>query len=417
MEQLQEEQRIISCNLDDILSQVSWKQLSIFIKDFKSMRKAVYERGIRVLKKNRVIILPVVKKKCIEDEKILHTLFALWFNEQKEYFDCLEQFFQSDEHAELLNERGRSSSEYVFNDEYFARFIDILKSFDIDKFLLLSPVFFTSAQKEQLGQLRDKQNEPEAVTQLRVVSEPKDGKQADGILLTKGELKHHRRELKKYQNKIEKLEKENSRLRSRQKEYNNGKLGLKKRIDEIEDVHAGKIKLLIDQQAILQRKNAEQGVEIKRMSSRLVEKSKRILNLEKEAVHLRKEKDKYFYQILSRLDTEELISSLNASDDVLDLLDTVIRPPVTDNTDLSDETAVSLWGFWNSLLAREELLVQNVLEISVEEVACVPDLKVWWPERKDDFVDLKCSLSTRIYLADMIFRIIQQYYLSNIGKI
>ena len=160
----------------------------------------------------------------------------------------------------------------------------------------------------------------------------------------------------------------------------------------------------------MQCKNVAHGREIKRMSSRFAEKNNRILSLEKGAVNLRKEKDKYFHQIFSRLDTEELISSLNASDDVLDLLDTVIRSPVTNDTDLPVKTAVSLQDFWNSLLVREESLVQNILKISVEEVACDQYL-IDWPDRKDDFIDLKCSLSTRIYLVDLIFRIIQQYYL------
>ena len=271
---------------------------------------------------------------------------------------------------------------------------------------------FTSTQKEQLEQLRNKQGEIEKALPQAPESETKKRKQANGVFLSKGEWKHHKKELKKYKKEIEKLAKENSRLHNRQKEHNKDRADLIKQIDEIEAAHAEEIKILDGRQESLQLEIAELESEISRIASRLIEKNNRIRNLEKVAVRLEEEKERYFHQILSRLDAEELLSSLNAPDDVLELLSTVIRPPATDNADRQVEASVTLHDFWNSLAVRENELVQDALKISVEEVARNKDSKDWL-DREDNFIDLKCSLSTRIYLADMIHRIFQQYHLSN----
>ena len=150
----QDESKIISSDLDEILKRFSWKQLKTIIQSV-DLGKFIPVGGIRLNEKNKRFFIPAVKKKCIVDEEALSYVFTIWFNGQKKYYDCLKPFFQSPAHAELLEERTVDTSKYVMSDEYFEKFIDVIKLADVDKFLLLSPVCFTSAQKEQLGQLKN----------------------------------------------------------------------------------------------------------------------------------------------------------------------------------------------------------------------------------------------------------------------
>jgi len=146
MEQTHE---IISNELDDIISQLSWEQFKTLIFDYDSLKKSVSRGGVRIIKKNRGMLHPSIKKQCLENDKYLFGIFTLWFNEQKAYADCLSKFFESGEHKELLEKRDLNDSEYVINKKYFDRFINIIKYDDIDKFLLLSPIKFTSEKKKK----------------------------------------------------------------------------------------------------------------------------------------------------------------------------------------------------------------------------------------------------------------------------
>jgi len=157
-------------------------------------------------------------------------------------------------------------------------------------------------------------------------------------------------------------------------------------------------------------KNMEK--EIGENLSRLKTKNNRISHLEKETDRLKKGNQKYFNQILAKIDVEDFISSLNAPDEVLELLDTFIRPTATDQSTKAIEVDLPFMSFWNSLSARENEIISEAMKINVKEVANRQYFKNW-DSQKDDFMDLKCSLSTRNYLADMLFRILQQYFLNN----
>ncbi len=332
MEQKRDEHELINSELDNIFNQLPWGQLNKAIINFSGLKKTVTAGGVRILEKNRKMIFPVIKRKCLENEELLHRFFASWFNEQKDYHTCLTPFFESKEHDELLKKRGRDDCEYVINDDYFTRFIDVVRPEDINKFLLLSPMYFTSTQKEKLEQLRNNQDDTKNVARPTPRSEPQHRKWADDVFLSKGEWKYHKNEVKKYQKVIEKLEKENSRLRILQKERSMAKADHAKQINEIEVAHITETEMIVDRQNVMQQKNANLEQETSRMTSLLTAKDNEICDLKKVASSLVEEKEKYFYQIIQRLDTADLISELNASNEVLELLNTVICPPTTENT-------------------------------------------------------------------------------------
>jgi len=236
----------------------------------------------------------------------------------------------------------------------------------------------------------------------------RDQKKADN--LTKGQWKHHKKELKKYQGKVEKLEKENIKLRSIQKKHNSQKAELREQIAKCNVEHSEELKMLVEQNEILQNKIIQMEREVGKSTSQLTEKINRIGNLKKAVARLEEKKERYFYQILSRLDADDLISSLNAPDEVLELLSTVVRVPTTDCNDKPVEDSTTMIDFWNDLIVREQRLVQKILEITDKAIAKNQYFQEW-AERKDEIIDLKCSLSVRIFISDMFLNILRQYFL------
>ena len=138
---------------------------------------------------------------------------------------------------------------------------------------------------------------------------------------------------------------------------------------------------------------------------KLEERTNRIKKLEKNISQSRKERDRYFYQILEKLDTEEILAGLNAPDDVLELLSTVIRPPATDAPD-SSHSHVTLNDFWKSLVVKEGSIVRNLLDLSTKDITSAVFFRDW-AEHVDDFNDLKYSLYARIYLIEIFHNILQ----------
>jgi len=92
MEQKQDEQKLISRELDDIIKRLSWKQLNTLIRDFSSLRETVSAGGIRILPKNRKIIIPAVKEKCLQNGMIRYRFFTSWFNDRKSTTIALRRF-------------------------------------------------------------------------------------------------------------------------------------------------------------------------------------------------------------------------------------------------------------------------------------------------------------------------------------
>ena len=110
---------------------------------------------------------------------------------------------------------------------------------------------------------------------------------------------------------------------------------------------------------------------------------------------------------------ETLISELNASNDILELLSNVIRAPKTDESEKTDTDQLTLKEYWINLIKKESSIVNRIVDITDKEVAS-KDYYEDWGDRVDEFNDLKCSLSARIYLSDILYNILQQYYFNEL---
>lgn len=406
----------INWELDNILQELSWLQLKEFIFNFrKSLLKKVTAGGVRVQPQNRKMVQSVVKRECLENQNIRYALFSVWFNSHKEYHDCLSPFFKSEEHEELLKERGIDEG-YVINSALFQTVADIIRPNDINKFFLLSPIVFTEFQKEELEKIRNRQQQDRSTVQVPVETEDKSRKPTDkGLFLSKGEWKGHQKELKKYQQETARLDKENEKLRKKVKDSAMVRAECRNQLDEKDSAHAGEIEELQREIRELRGriKTLDQGAES--TAKQLEEKDRRISNLERALKRMQSENDTFFQRIVGEIDSEDLLAGLNTQADVLELLRTVIRPPTSDSHD-GDRQFITFREFWQVLAAREKELMENVvLALTVEESANDCFFSDWG-DRVDDFSDLKCSLLARYYLVDMFYEILRQYFEKQEGR-
>ena len=256
MEQMNDNQKRMSDELDLLLDQLSWSCLKKVIFESRYLMKAATAGGVRIKESNRKIILKAARSKCLEKKILLFFIFTAWFNEQKEYYDCLEPFFQSEEHKQMLKERGCSISEYVISNEYFNSFVSIIKPDDVDKFLLLSPIRFTENQKSQLELIKENSKDGNENSGEEILTQGNcRTKQSKGICLTKGECKHHKKELKRSGEKIKKLERELDKLREKQKNNSREKTELRLEADRVRLKLEDKITLLRQEKKSSKRKS------------------------------------------------------------------------------------------------------------------------------------------------------------------
>lgn len=431
-----DEHKTIDKEFHEIYSQLSWKSINEFINGFSKLRKNISNGGVRIIQKNNKIIYPIVKKECLGNNKYLSALFSFWFNEQKQYYDCLKPFFESEEHIKIL-EKKITNKDYVINDEFFSKFMNIIRKKDVDKFLLLSPIAFTSEQIKSLKYIRDEKDESfefdfdkdkseqstdekVAIISLDLKNTLKDLKKIrnDYEKLNKkydklnqkweddkrlvNDLKNNTGTLLKLQNDYDTIQTENKRLSdlcTKQKKENSD---LGKKIDKIVKEYEVENKESYSKLKMFQNE-CEKLKEVNFDKEKLLQQFKNDLSLLTKTLEKNhKDKNIYFYQILSKLDYDELLLNLNAPDEVIELLGRIVRPPTTDETDI--EETITLDEFWHKLLKREHELVNSILIITAQDVAQKKLLL-----EQDDFLDLKYSLSTRLYLVDMILNIAQQY--------
>jgi hypothetical protein len=397
--------------LKELIMQTPWNDLKTMIMEFGVLRKSITRGGIRLIPKNKKYISKLLRNELIEDQSKQHQIFTCWFNAQKNYFDSLEPFFNSEKHSNLLSERNIETEFYAFDDEYFEKLLKIIKKKDIDKFLLMSSIIFTSDQKARLGALK---SEPDSKPVTKNIESQKTKKKE--VLKLKMEEKSLQKEIKKQQKVNKYLESENEKLSTAidlQREENikvkEEAEALKQKIQELEDKLALRNEDIIYSNKKHLKIISELKDEMVITTKKLDDKNKIVNSLQKKVTDLTNKKEGYFNEILDKLDIDELIAGLNATDDVLELLNTVIHPQETDSNRKNIETVDSLKQYWDKLVLKEIDLVYPVLKLTAKEVVDGSYFKDW-PDHTDNFSDIKCSLYARLYLADIFYEILRSVY-------
>jgi len=388
----------------EILDEIKWKQIKLIISE-NNLKKLVTPGSTRIMVKNRRYITRLISSECLKSTNLMYDIFSRWFNNKSDYFSCLTPYFKSESHVKLLEERKLERNLYVLDDGYFDKFILIIDKRDIDKFLKLSPIRFTIIQEKKLiemledSDIKDSTNQDGTTSGINDISE----KEQDSFL-TKGEKKYYEKKLAEKEKVIEKMGKENIKLLAKQKQHNKTKTEINTEKAKLEKMCADEIKEI---ERIIEVKSSELVFTKKRQGDleKTIElKDRQILNIKKKLIKAQAEKVDYFHEILSNIDSEELISNINASDGVTSLLSSVVRKPETDV--IGSYNKFNLKEYWISLMHKEKKLLDQILLITADDVVK--------NQHKDGIIDdeiydLKISLSARRYLIDILGEIFNQY--------
>jgi len=400
---------------DGLVAELDWRLIKDFISSRSRLKKKFTTGGFKLLMKNRSHAENIIKKECTESE--LSDLFLGWYRTQEDYAGLLDPYFETDQYEEWSKDRGLSACTYALCSNKFDEFIAVLKPEHVFWFLYISPIVF---DKDQNVKLHIKVTSGvEKIVQhsgkTRGSAENVDYVLEDKIKSLESEKKFLQKQNKKLMVELEK----DKAIIEKLKDKN---LNLKKEIakdskykDEYE------LNFQIEEERFENvKKQFDEELKVKETSFLKLlgvskEKDRRITNLYKKLKNLQDSETEPFYKIISLLDYEKFISNINAPDDVQELLSTVVRPSSSNDTDADQGGIENLEVFWRQMMKKEVRILEGIFNLNAKDVA-ERDFFENWDEQVDNFVDLKCSLSARLFLVDMVYEILRQFYIKNILK-
>jgi hypothetical protein len=385
--------------LDSFLNEMHWDNLKLFITSRSSLKKKFSAGGFKLQKKNLGWARSVISKHCAASG--YDSLFLLWYDKQSKYAELLNPYFESEEYVKWAEESYVAVDKYALPDTMFDEFFNILEPCHALWFLYLSPMVFEPDQEQRILTLAENSS-----ANVAVIDENDDALNAKGLekelkATQKQNIKLNK-ELENLRNEVEKLKQKNIRLGKRvsvpSKEDNVSEIRLNSELFECKEQ-------LAEWENLLKKKDSE----LTKRSTEKEDRDRQIKNLKKKLERFQDDSVKHFTRILGFLDSEKFLFSLNASDDVREVLETVVRPPGDDGVDEALLSADNFGKFWKELMDREWAIAEGFLSLDVENVASGKYFQAW-PDRKDEFNDLKYLLSTRLFLAQMLHEILRQYY-------
>ncbi len=376
---------------ESLLSEMPWNDLVSVIKFEGKLKKG----GFRLNSKNRNVIQANLIPKCLANQELQFSFFKTWFNAKSEYFDLLEPFFNSEKHDELIKNLELENGFYTFDDEYFLKFLKILKANDVEKFIMLSPIHFTEMQKSIL------------LSMASIACDACAGNSSSYQETNLAQQKEIKNELKKYKKTVGTIEKKNKDLYKQMETLQKQLESQKEKYSKIIAHHEMSLRDTEQKIIALEKENEVGNNEIRDIKKLLMSKNIEFQNLEKENGRIKKNGVTVkLSHIFAQVEMQKLLEELQIPDDFRQQLENSVK---FSDDDLDADTEISFKSFWESnILLEYELfdLIDNFYTDDVIDKKYFPN----WATIKDKFNDLKFSLSSRRYLIDITHRILRQYY-------
>jgi len=142
-------------------------------------------------------------------------------------------------------------------------------------------------------------------------------------------------------------------------------------------------------------------------NNKLSRKANELERLNENLKELQTKEKELFHRILDKLNFQDLFAQLNEPDDVKDILSSLVKPPTVDSNESDINVSANLRDFWNKLIEREKELLNRITSIKASSIVEGTYFHQW-ADHKDDFDDLIYSLRARVFLANLIYKIIKQ---------
>ena len=113
--------------------------------------------------------------------------------------------------------------------------------------------------------------------------------------------------------------------------------------------------------------------------------------------------------VLSQLNSPDIIRALNEPDEVKDLLLSVVRIPEADDKMQASKKTGDLENFWDKLIQSETDTLKVLAAFDTQSMI-EPSFSANWPDLVDQLADVKYSLRARAVLVDFIHEILSAFY-------
>lgn len=396
--------------LESMLSEMGWDPLRQIVESKRRFFGRFTAGGFQLKTQNvqraRNVILKAAEKEDYE------RLFFFWCHDKDDLRSVLDACSESDVSGdETATEEPEEDQE--LSKENFEKLIGCIKNQEGLYFLCFSPVVFTLEQESSLLESVSRED-----TRTHIPEEPslKESHAEKIISEAKAEIKELKAQLRKEQHENKRLTKDCGSLEEKVKEIELKLKNTREMARQYEEQIARLENAENERIVRLETRITGQKNELKEMEGTLDGFRIELKQKEGDAYRLKEEKasiEKKFKtrigDVLSELSSSDIIRSLNEPDEVKDLLLSVVRIPVSDETGRSGSTPAGIMQFWLKLLEGESASIKILGEITLES-ASERDFSNQWADLSDQLVDLKYSLRARAVLIGFFYEILSKFY-------
>lgn len=399
--------------LKAMIDALSWNQIKDYITSHHELFKKFQHGGWRLEPSKRDHAAKIIAAHANDEDHI--NLFFSWYKEKKKYIELLDPFFQSEKYKKRAKTKKIKEGEYALPQKEFYKFYHCLSKLDAIIFLLFSPIQFNREQAEALMEIPDQQSQQNDLKyqreQLSESIESEVGKLKEKIKELRSEITKLNKENKKLRPRVEKLkESETENLKiisSLEEELNHLKSELDLKVEDIEHEMNDKLEKCKEARDRAKWYVKHFRAQLNEANNKLSRKANELEKLNESLQEMQKKERGLFHRILDKLNFQELFSQLNEPDEIEDILSSLVKPPAVDSNEYDINVSENLRDFWNKLIEREEELLNRITSIQASSVVEGTYFHQW-ADHKDDFDDLIYSLRARVFLANLIYKIIKQ---------
>lgn len=394
-------------DLKYLTSIMPWNILSEFILKNAKLYKQYTLGSFLVTKKNISRFTSILR--CFGSDDDFISLFLLWYDHEKNYQSKLDPYLKSPEYSQFIADKELEIDKYMLDQSMFDELCDMLCPRHAKIFRCMSPIVFDSDQHAKLIDIENiVENNSDKIIEPLISQHSIDVK-SDELKQTKKELKQIKEKCNDVEKRCAELETDNLKLRNKLIEK-------RKRIKELEIektdfvlAHGSELQKKVDEINEINIKLNELIKLLIKSDHDIKVKDNQIDNINKKLLKLQASDETKISSILINLDIDRLISYLNSPNEIQECLISIVKPPLSDDKLKDIDQSDGFDNLYLELDRKETKLIDKVINININDIIN-NNLSKSWPEKSDDFYNMRCILSAKLFLVNTLYEIIRQYY-------
>ncbi len=393
--------------LKSMLDDMDWDSLRQICKVKKKYLKHFQKGGFQLKAQHIDRARNVIWEDSEEDNYNL--LFNFWYKKRDDLMSIMDVLFET-EKIDVETGAEETDGKRELLEESFESLIGCLKDREGLYFLFFSPITFSREEELRLAESRNKQSSKNDIVATDMKEKiVKDEKLRTEIRKLKGQFREANRENKKLLVDNDHIKEEFNKLRNELENTKITESKYKEQIAEQQNIENERIYRLESEIERQKKDLIEKRDEIDRLGVELEQKKAGLIRLKEEKDAIEKEFNRRVVDVMNRLNLTEIIQSLNEPDVVKECLLSIVRQPITDETNPIELKPVDIDSFWNRLVRIESDTIKKLGDITLGSVSDHDFIELW-PELSDELMDVKYSLRARAVMIDYVSEILRNFY-------